>query len=165
MISNRSSRSMGIPCGLWQLVPRMLPQGIQKKFSTNDETVSTLNYKNIVLCINGLFDVINLSSGHPPLRCNIIYRPFLYISPGNSLGHECLDSYIQFGWGSSIPGDASVGGHDEHRGEVVFKGTVQEGEALHVKHVDFINEEHLQQDRGSDIPFTQLLTISLKPSS
>lgn len=48
------------------------------------------------------------------------------------------------GVGGSVPCDASVGGHDEDRGEVALQGAVQEGEALHVEHVDLIYEQHLK---------------------
>ncbi len=40
----------------------------------------------------------------------------------------------------TVPGDASVGGHDENWGQVTLQGAVQEGEALHVQHMDFINK-------------------------
>ena len=34
-----------------------------------------------------------------------------------------------------------VGCHDDHRRHVVFQGAVEEGEALDVEHVDFVNKE------------------------
>lgn len=40
----------------------------------------------------------------------------------------------------NVPGDASVGGHDEDRRQVTLQGSVQEREALHVQHVDLIDK-------------------------
>ena len=52
----------------------------------------------------------------------------------------------------TVPGDASVGGHDEDRGQVTFQGPVQIGEALHVQHVHLVDEQHLEAP-GNPIQF------------
>lgn len=44
--------------------------------------------------------------------------------------------------GPANVGYATVGGDDEDWGHLILKGTVEEGEALNVKHVHLINEEH-----------------------
>lgn len=46
---------------------------------------------------------------------------------------------------STVPSDAPVGGHYENWGEVALQGTVEEGKALHVQHVDLINKQHLKK--------------------
>lgn len=38
-------------------------------------------------------------------------------------------------------GDSSVGGKNNNRGSVGFQGSIQEGETLHVEHMDFIDEK------------------------
>lgn len=44
--------------------------------------------------------------------------------------------------GPTNVGDATVGGNDKDWGHLILKGTVQKGEALNVKHMHLINEEH-----------------------
>jgi hypothetical protein len=48
--------------------------------------------------------------------------------------------------GASDVGDASVGGEDDDGGGLAFQGPVEEGEALHVEHVDLVDEEHSGHD-------------------
>jgi hypothetical protein len=47
--------------------------------------------------------------------------------------------------GASDPGDASVRSHDDERGEVILERSIQEGEALDVEHVDFVDEQYLKE--------------------
>ena len=47
------------------------------------------------------------------------------------------------------PCDAPVCGHDEDGGHVRLQGSVQEREALNVQHVNFVDEQHLQQPQIS----------------
>lgn len=44
---------------------------------------------------------------------------------------------------TTVPGDASVGGHDENWGQVTLQGTIQKGKALDVQHMNLINEQDL----------------------
>lgn len=43
-----------------------------------------------------------------------------------------------------VPSDASVGGHDENWGQVALQGTIQKGKALHVQHVNLVDEQDLE---------------------
>jgi hypothetical protein len=45
----------------------------------------------------------------------------------------------------SYPRHAPVGSHDDEGGEIALKRAVQEGEALDVEHVDFVDEEDLRR--------------------
>lgn len=50
-----------------------------------------------------------------------------------------------------VPSDASVGGHDENWGQVALQGPIQKGEALHVQHVNLVDEQDLEeQDQWSN---------------
>lgn len=54
---------------------------------------------------------------------------------------------------SSYPGHPTVRSHDDQWSQVILKGTVEEGEAFYVQHVNFVNEKDL-------IP-TQLVSSAL----
>lgn len=55
---------------------------------------------------------------------------------------------VPFVVGSSDVGDASVGGEDDDGGSLTLEGSVEEGEALHIEHVDLIDEEHTRHNVG-----------------
>lgn len=48
--------------------------------------------------------------------------------------------------GAPDPGDATVGSHDEDRRHVTLQGSVEEGEALNVQHVDLVDEQHARDN-------------------
>jgi hypothetical protein len=60
---------------------------------------------------------------------------------------------------SSDLGDSSVGCHDNDGGLIAFKSSVQEREALDVKHMDLIDEEYTRHDLSTTFlsPFSYFL--------
>lgn len=61
--------------------------------------------------------------------------------------------------GSSNLSDTSVGGHDDNRSSFAFKGSVQEGEAFNIKHMDFINKQDTRNNFSLSFfsPFSYLI--------
>lgn len=63
--------------------------------------------------------------------------------------HEVyIDKQIPLIVGSSDVGDTSVCGKNDNWCSLAFKSSVEEREALHIKHMDLVNEEHSRYDLG-----------------
>jgi hypothetical protein len=66
--------------------------------------------------------------------------------------------------GAANVGDAPVGGEDDHGRGLALERAVEEGEALHVEHVHFVDEQHAGHDfRLALLPPLRHLLVDLLP--